>query len=90
MEPGAAAAALAPIPLLVAHGDADHYFPLDHAYQLASGGDHVELWVEYGFEHAENAISDELTERIAAWVVQRISGGADGASEVEPVEGGPS
>ena len=72
IEPREAAAALAPIPLLVVHGDADHYFPLDHAYQLAAGGDHVELWVEPGFDHAENAISDELTERIAGWVEQTL------------------
>ena len=58
----------------MAHGDADHYFPLDHAYQLAAAASHVELWVEYGFEHAENAISDELTERIAAWVGSRSLG----------------
>jgi pimeloyl-ACP methyl ester carboxylesterase len=82
MEPREAAAALAPIPLLVAHGDADHYFPLDHAYQLAAGGDHVELWVEYGFEHAENAISDELTERIAGWV-EKALGGTDAGSTDE-------
>ena len=31
MEPRVAAAVLAPVPLLVAHGDVDHYFPLDHA-----------------------------------------------------------
>lgn len=85
MEPREAAAALAPIPLLVAHGDADHYFPLDHAYQLAAGGDHVELWVEYGFEHAENAISDELTERIAGWVEQTL--GLPAAAP--PESGGP-
>ncbi len=72
MEPRAAAAVLAPLPLLVAHGDSDHYFPLDHAEQLAAAGDHVELWVEYGFEHAENAISDELTARIADWVVATL------------------
>jgi pimeloyl-ACP methyl ester carboxylesterase len=75
MEPRAAAVALAPTPLLVAHGDSDHYFPLDHADQLAAAGDHVELWVEYGFEHAENAISDELTARIAAWAAERVAAG---------------
>ncbi len=73
LEPRVAAALLAPIPLLVAHGDADHYFPLDHAYQLGAAGDHVELWVEYGFEHAENAISDELTCRIAEWIGRRVA-----------------
>jgi pimeloyl-ACP methyl ester carboxylesterase len=70
LEPRRAAEVMAPTPLLVVHGDSDHYFPLDHAQQLAAGGDHVELWVEYGFEHAEHAISDELTQRIAAWAEQ--------------------
>ncbi len=70
IEPRVAASLLAPTPLLVVHGDADHYFPLDHARQLAAAGPHVELWVEYGFEHAENAISDELTARLASWAKQ--------------------
>ncbi len=72
MEPRVAAAVLAPVPMLVAHGDVDHYFPLDHARQLAAAGDHVELWEEYGFEHAENAISDDLTGRIADWVSAQV------------------
>ncbi len=76
LEPRQAAAIMTPIPLLVAHGDSDHYFPLDHAQQLAAGGDHVELWVEYGFEHAEHAISDELTQRIAVWAEQVTGVGA--------------
>lgn len=79
LEPREAAVVMAPIPLLVAHGDSDHYFPLDHAHQLAAGGDHVELWVEYGFEHAEHAISDELTARIAAWA-EHVTG-VDGLRE---------
>lgn len=79
MEPREAAIRLAPIPLLVAHGDSDHYFPLDHADQLAAAGDHVELWVEYGFEHAENAISDELTARIAEWVASRVADAREGS-----------
>jgi hypothetical protein len=72
LEPRHAAVKMAPTPLLVAHGDSDHYFPLDHAEQLAAGGDHVTLWVEYGFEHAENAISDELTARIGEWVTATV------------------
>jgi pimeloyl-ACP methyl ester carboxylesterase len=72
IEPRVAAVMLGPTRLLVVHGDADHYFPLDHARQLAAAGPHVELWVEYGFEHAENAISDELTARIARWAEQAI------------------
>jgi pimeloyl-ACP methyl ester carboxylesterase len=68
-EPRELAAAVAPTPLLVVHGDQDRFFPLDHAEQIvAAGGPTAELWVEPGFGHAEAAISDELTGRIAAWV----------------------
>ena len=69
IDPRAAAAALAPIPLLVVHGDADAYFPTDHAHQLASAGNRAELWLEPGFGHAENAMTESLTARIAEWAV---------------------
>ena len=68
-EPRALAGDVAPTPLLVVHGDQDRFFPLEHAEQLATaGGSSAELWVESGFGHAEAAISDDLTRRIAAWV----------------------
>jgi pimeloyl-ACP methyl ester carboxylesterase len=63
---------IAPIPLLVVHGDADHYFPLEHAEQLfAAAGEPKELWVEPGFGHAENAASPDLVARIADWIAAR-------------------
>jgi predicted alpha/beta-fold hydrolase len=63
------ASQISPIPLLVVHGDADHYFPVEHAEQLyASAAEPKELWVEAGFGHAENAASDELLRRIAGWL----------------------
>ena len=68
-SPTAAAARLAPVPLLVVHGDADRYFPLDHAYALhAAAGPTGELWIEPGYGHAENAATDDLILRIAAWL----------------------
>jgi pimeloyl-ACP methyl ester carboxylesterase len=68
-EPRALAGAIAPTPFLVVHGDRDAYFPLDHAEQLAAaGGPTATLWVERGFGHAEAAIDDDLTRRIAGWV----------------------
>ena len=68
-EPRALVADIAPVPLLVVHGDRDQYFPLDHAEQLArAAGPTAELWIEPGFGHAEAAITTDLTRRIAAWV----------------------
>jgi fermentation-respiration switch protein FrsA (DUF1100 family) len=62
---------IAPTPLLVVHGDADHYFPVEHAEQLfAAAAEPKELWLEPGFGHAENAATDELLRRIAGWLVQ--------------------
>ena len=58
---------VAPIPLLVVHGDRDGYFPLSHAHALVeAAGKPVELWVEPGFAHAESGASAELVERLGA------------------------
>jgi fermentation-respiration switch protein FrsA (DUF1100 family) len=62
-------ARIAPVPLLVVHGEADHYFPVEHAEQLFElAGEPKELWLESGFGHAENAASPELLRRIAQWI----------------------
>jgi fermentation-respiration switch protein FrsA (DUF1100 family) len=62
---------IAPTPLLVVHGDADHYFPVEHAEHLyAAANQPKELWLEAGFGHAENAAPDELLRRIADWLVR--------------------
>jgi pimeloyl-ACP methyl ester carboxylesterase len=65
-EPRAAARVLQ-VPLLVVHGDADHYFPVDHATELGAGGT-AETWLLPGFGHAENAVDDDLIDRIGDWV----------------------
>jgi pimeloyl-ACP methyl ester carboxylesterase len=68
--PYAVAGLIAPIPLLVVHGDADAYFPVEHAEQLyGNAAEPKELWLESGFGHAENAAPDELLERIGAWAL---------------------
>jgi pimeloyl-ACP methyl ester carboxylesterase len=60
---------IAPAPLLVVHGDADHYFPVEHAEQLyAAAAEPKTLWIERGFGHAENAAPDDLVRRIGAWL----------------------
>jgi fermentation-respiration switch protein FrsA (DUF1100 family) len=69
---------IAPTPLLIVHGDADGYFPLEHAEKLyAAANEPKDLWVEAGFGHAENAAPDDLVRRIGAWLAaQRDDPGA--------------
>jgi pimeloyl-ACP methyl ester carboxylesterase len=68
--PDALVGRIAPVPLLVVHGDADHYFPVEHGRWLVhAAGPTAELWEEPGFRHAESATAPELTRRIAAWGV---------------------
>jgi pimeloyl-ACP methyl ester carboxylesterase len=63
---------IAPTPLLIVHGDADAYFPLEHAEKLyAAANEPKDLWVEAGFGHAENAAPDDLVRRIGAWLAAR-------------------
>lgn len=65
---------IAPVPLLVVHGDADKYFPLGHAEALyGAAGEPRELWIEPGFGHAEAAAAREaagleMVRRIGQWV----------------------
>jgi pimeloyl-ACP methyl ester carboxylesterase len=68
--PDAVVGRIAPTPLLIVHGDADAYFPVEHAHVLyAAAREPKQLWVEAGFGHAENAAPDGLLDRIAAWLV---------------------
>ncbi|MET8981289.1 alpha/beta fold hydrolase [Streptomyces sp. NPDC004539] len=72
LSPVEAAARIAPTPLLVVHGDADGYFPLDHPRSLADAAPgHAELWLEPGMGHAEHAASEGLLARIGDWAVSR-------------------
>ncbi|MFE7896286.1 alpha/beta hydrolase [Streptomyces sp. NPDC057424] len=72
LSPVEAVPRIAPTPLLIVHGEADGYFPVDHPRMLAAAaGDQGELWLESGMGHAEHAAGDELLERIGAWVAGR-------------------
>lgn len=83
LPPAAAAARIAPVPLLIVHGDADIYFPPDHGKQLYdAAGQPKELWLLPGFGHAERHTDDALVDRIAAW--------ADTAAAAGQAAGAPS
>jgi pimeloyl-ACP methyl ester carboxylesterase len=58
---------ISPIPLLLVHGDSDHYFPVEHPQALFDAANEPkELWLVEGFGHAESGASPELLERIGA------------------------
>ncbi|WP_245929896.1 alpha/beta hydrolase [Allonocardiopsis opalescens] len=83
-------ARVAPAPLLLVHGDIDHYFPLEHAYRLYEAArEPKELWVERGLRHAEAAIGNDLIGRVAGWLDRALPEAAESApvaaeARVEP------
>lgn len=73
VPPAEAAAQIAPVPLLIVHGDKDHYFPPEHARQLyLAAREPKELWLIPGMGHAEVATGSDLVDRIAHWLDQAI------------------
>jgi pimeloyl-ACP methyl ester carboxylesterase len=63
---------IAPVPLLVVHGDADLFFPVEHAEQLYGAARNPrELWIEPAFGHAEVAATPALILRISDWISRR-------------------
>src|SRR6204780_982815 len=74
VPPAEAATKIAPVPLLIVHGDKDHYFPPEHARQLyMAAREPKELWLLPGMGHAEAATSQELVDRIARWIDEAIA-----------------
>ena len=74
LPPAAAAARISPVPVLIVHGDKDHYFPPEHGRQLyAAAREPKELWLLPGMGHAESACSQDLIDRIARWIAQAIT-----------------
>jgi pimeloyl-ACP methyl ester carboxylesterase len=56
---------IAPVPLLLVHGDRDSYFTLEHPNALyAAAHDPKELWLVPGFAHAESGATPELLNRL--------------------------
>jgi pimeloyl-ACP methyl ester carboxylesterase len=66
--PAEVAGAIAPRPLLIVHGENDHYFPAHHVDALAASAPGAEVWREAGMGHAEVATTPDLVDRIASWV----------------------
>jgi pimeloyl-ACP methyl ester carboxylesterase len=70
---------IAPLPLLLVHGDRDSYFPLEHPQALAqAAGQPCELWLEEGFAHAETAATPELLDRIGRHLPVLLARGTAG------------
>jgi pimeloyl-ACP methyl ester carboxylesterase len=66
--------AIAPIPLLLVHGDRDEYFPLEHFRTLAqAAGPTATAWVVPGFGHAETGATAPLVERMGRWASATIA-----------------
>ncbi|MFE9098822.1 alpha/beta hydrolase [Streptomyces sp. NPDC007264] len=76
---------IAPVPLLIVHGDRDGYFPLDHPRMLADAAPgHAELWLEPGMGHAEHASDGDLVARIGRWLAAAVVGRAPGDDRRDP------
>jgi pimeloyl-ACP methyl ester carboxylesterase len=88
LSPSESAELIAPLPLLVVHGDQDPYFPVEHARSLVAAAaagaarrgveDRTVEWIEPGFGHAESAASaaTDLVARIGAWAAATVSLGS--------------
>lgn len=91
MPPSEAAPLIAPVPLLIVHGEQDHYFPVEHAHQLYDAArDPKELWLIPGMGHAESACDDTLTDRIAAWLASPATGPSPARTLTTPSGGTPA
>ncbi len=67
---------ISPVPLLLVHGDSDHYFPVEHPNALfEAAAEPKELWLLEGFGHAESAATPEVVDRIGAHLPALIARG---------------
>jgi len=73
--PDAVVGRIAPVPLLLVHGDRDPYLTIDNAEDLlAAAHEPVTLWRWPGFGHAESAMTTEHTREVAAALVSMARG----------------
>src|ERR1039458_5973204 len=85
LPPNEAAARIAPVPLLIVHGDEDLYFPPDHAQQLYDAArEPKELWIVPGFGHAETGMNAALLDRIGQWIREKSGAGTGPGDSREP------
>ena len=87
LSPSESAELVAPLPLLVVHGDQDAYFPVEHAHSIVASAargavrrgvpDRTVEWIEPGFGHAESASSQDVVARIGAWAREAVSIGSE-------------
>jgi len=77
MSPTEAVARIAPVPVLIVHGDKDDFFPIDHAEDLyAAANEPKELWIIPGFGHAESGTKPALLDRIGGWLLLAVPAAA--------------
>ena len=92
LPPDDAAALIAPIPLLVVHGDRDEYFPVDHGQRIFDAANEPkELWIEPGMGHAESGSGPQLIKRIGTWIRRNVGleGAASGGPEAAELAASP-
>jgi fermentation-respiration switch protein FrsA (DUF1100 family) len=73
-------AAADPVPLLIVHGTADHYFGVDQARALHRAAPSAELRIIEGMTHAESGMDQTTLDGVAEWArdatgAARASGG---------------
>jgi fermentation-respiration switch protein FrsA (DUF1100 family) len=90
VPPAEAAAQISPVPLLIVHGDKDHYFPPEHARQLyGAAREPKELWLIPGMGHAEAACNAELVDRIGDWIAAAIAPSRVAADQADEIQAPP-
>ena len=62
-------------PLLVVHGDIDHYFPVEHVRVLEAAAENVgnfqaTVIVVPGFAHAESTVDPATMDRVGKWALE--------------------
>ncbi len=84
VPPAEAAAQISPVPLLIVHGEQDHYFPPEHARQLyMAAREPKDLWLIPGMGHAAAACGQQLVDRNGRWIGQATSPARPGGDRGE-------